>query len=101
MKPTLIVAALLLSVGAYAQTQPTPMKPEMHIKRKQMTPEVRAEFREKQKAKLEAMTPEERKAFFAERKRRHEERLAKMTPEQRQKFEERQRQRKEARKQQG
>ena len=108
MKTKLLIAALFLSVGGYAQTTPTtptaPLtttQPEMHRNHKAMTPEQRAEFKEEQKAKLAAMTPAERKAFKADMKQKHEARLSRMTPKQREKFEARKQKRKEQPKQNG
>lgn len=90
MKTKLLIAALFLSVGAFAQNPTAPkMKPEMHRNHKAMTPEERAEFKAEREAKLAAMTPAERKAHKADMKQKHKARLAKMTPEQREKFESR------------
>lgn len=90
MKTKLLIAALFLSVGAFAQTATTPaapkMKPEMHRNQEARTPEERAEFKAEREAKLAAMTPEQREAAKAKNQGKKQGRMAKMTPEQREKM---------------
>jgi len=62
---------------------------DWHDRRESMSPEEREEHKAKREAmceKMKNMTPEEKKAFWKQRK---EEKLANMTPEQRQAYEDR------------
>lgn len=81
MKIRFIAAALVatcISAGAFAQTE----KPHL-------TKEERVARREEVKAKLAAMTPEERKAFKETQREKMKEKMANMTPDQREKVKER------------
>lgn len=75
--------ATLLSVGAYAQT--TPQRTE----KPHLTKEERVARREEMKAKLAAMSPEDRKAMKETQREKMKEKMATMTPEQREKAKER------------
>lgn len=90
------VLALMLSVGAYAQTQPP-----VHKMKPNRTPEARAAHRQEMKAKLDKMTPAERKAFRQAHREQRQARLNAMTPEQRERFMQRREQRKALRQRQG
>lgn len=83
------VAALLLSVGAYAQSQT-----QVYKVKPKLTPEQREAKRAEMKAKIAQMTPEERAAFKKAHREQMQARLNAMTPEQRAKFQERRRQHK-------
>lgn len=86
MKTRFFAAAILatfMSIGAYAQTaQQSTDKPRL-------TKEERVARREEMKAKLAAMSPEERKAFKEAQREKLKEKWASMTPEQREKAKER------------
>ncbi|ARK10824.1 hypothetical protein A6C57_11090 [Fibrella sp. ES10-3-2-2] len=73
-----VIVATLVSVGAFAQTEKPRLSKEERVAR-----------REEMKAKLAAMTPEERKAFKETQREKIKEKLASMTPEQREKAKER------------
>jgi protein CpxP len=90
------VAALFLSVGAYAQSQP-----EASTGKHRLTLNERKAKRAEIKAKLAQMTPEERKAFKQAHHDRMQARLNAMTPEQRAKVLERRRQHKAQKDQEG
>ncbi len=75
---TALIVATFISVGAFAQAE----KPRL-------TKEERVARREEMKAKLSAMTPEERKAFKETQRDKMREKLATMTPEQREKAKDR------------
>ncbi|ARK11971.1 hypothetical protein [Fibrivirga algicola] len=98
----LLVAALLLSAGAYAQTQPTaPATADhqgMHKGHRNMTPEQRAAMKADRKAKFDKMTPAERKAFRETHRAQREAKLNAMPADKRAKIVERQRTRKTQRK---
>ncbi len=79
-----VMAALLISVGAYAQGQP-----EVHKARPKLTTEQREARKAEVKAKLAQMTPAERKAFKQAHREQRQARLNAMTPEQRVKLMER------------
>lgn len=83
-----LALAALTTAGALAQTAPTTGQPKQ-------TTEERAARRAGMKAKLENMSPEERKAFMETRR---QERLNKMTPEQREAFEQAKRDKKSTKK---
>ena len=72
------VAALFLSVGAYAQSQTNVLNA-----RPRPTPEQRQARKAEHKAKLAQMTPAERKAFKQTHHQQRQARLNAMTPEKR------------------
>ena len=72
------IVATFVSVSAYAQAEKPHLSKEDRVAR-----------REEMKAKLAAMTPEERKAFKETQREKIKERLSSMTPEQREKAKER------------
>ena len=86
----LALMALFLSMGAFAQSQPSVQK------KSQLTPEERVARKMEHKAKLAGMTPAERKAFKQAHHDKRQARLNAMTPDQRAKAEERRRLRKES-----
>ncbi len=73
-----VIVATFMSVGAFAQAE----KPHL-------TKEDRVARREDMKAKLAAMTPEERRAFKETQRDKMRDKLSAMTPEQREKAKER------------
>ncbi|MBO0951282.1 DUF3106 domain-containing protein [Fibrella forsythiae] len=99
----LLVAALLLSAGAYAQSQPTPpATPDMagrHRGHGSMTPEQRAAMKAERKARFDKMTPDERKAFRETHRAQRQAKLDALPADKRAKVVERQRTRKIQRKQ--
>ena len=86
MKTRFLAAAIVatfMSVGAFAQTaQHATDKPHL-------TKEERVARREEMKAKLAAMSPDERKAFKETQREKMKEKWAGMTPDQREKAKER------------
>lgn len=90
------VLALMLSVGAYAQTQPP-----VHKMKPRRSPAEREAHRQEMKAKLDQMTPAERKAFKQAHREQRQARLNAMTPEQRERFMQRREQRKALKQRQG
>jgi len=73
-----VIVATFISASAFAQTEKPRLSKEERVAR-----------REEMKAKLAAMTPEERKAFKETQREKIKEKLASMTPEQREKAKER------------
>lgn len=88
--------ALMLSVGAYAQSQT-----QVHKVKPRRSPEQRAAHKQEMKAKLAQMTPAERKAFKQTHREQRQDRLNAMTPEQRERFMQRREQRKALKQRQG
>lgn len=90
------VLALMLSAGAYAQSQP-----KVHKMKPHRSPEERTAHRQEMKAKLDKMTPAERKAFKQAHRDQRQARLNAMTPEQRTRVMQRREQRKALRQREG
>ncbi len=82
--------ALLATTATFAQTMPSP--PTMRHPRH--TPEEKAARKADHKAKMAAMSPQERKAFRQTHRQQREARLAEMSPEKRQRVMERRQMRK-------
>ncbi|MBO0949587.1 hypothetical protein [Fibrella forsythiae] len=72
------IIAVFISAGAFAQTEKPHLSKEERVAR-----------REEMKAKLAAMSPEERKAFKESQREKLKEKMANMTPDQREKVKER------------
>ena len=94
----LIAVALLLSAGAYAQNSPLPptaVTPPAPGQRRDLTPEQSAAVKAERKAKLDKMTPAERKAFRETHRAQREARLKKMPAEKRERITQRRQAKKE------
>lgn len=94
----LLIAALLLSAGAYAQSQPATTATADRVSNHQghgaITPEQRAAMKAERKAKFDKMTPDERKAFRETHRAQRQAKLNAMPADKRAKIVERQRTRK-------
>jgi periplasmic protein CpxP/Spy len=93
-----LAAALLLSAGAIAQTTPAAPAPtaptdQMSMGHPKLSREERVARKLEMKAKVAAMSPDERQTFKAERRAKLEQKWATMTPEQQNQVRERVRQR--------
>ncbi len=106
MKTTHIAACILLVVGttAFAQTPAATSSvpgPSVHKAKIDPAPAgamtIKEEHKAEKKAKLAAMSPDERKAYKADRKAKKEAKLAAMTPEQRKQHDQRKADKKAAR----
>ncbi len=98
----LVVAILLLSAGAYAQSPSTAGSPAhqgLHKGHGHRTPEQRAAKKAERKAKFAQMTPDERKAFREAHRAQRQAKLNALPADKREKIVERRRSRKMQRKQ--
>lgn len=98
----LVVAALLLSAGAYAQSPTSagsPDHPGLHKGHRAMAHEQRAAKKAERKAKFAQMTPAERKAFREAHRAQRQAKLNALPADKREKIVERHRARKMQRKQ--